>query len=438
MMGIKSIIHRIKNSDIGRRMMYGAFWSVAGTALGKCVVLVASIVCAHILSKEQYGEFGIIRSTVNMFVVFGSAGLGLTASKYISEYKSVNKEKIPSIYLLTNGFAFVTGLIITVVVFFFAPYLANKYLNAPHLLNPLRVGVFLLFVTVINGAQTGTLSGFEDFKSIAINTFFGSIAESVFMLVGAYFWGLIGAILGFGTGYLVIYVLHNVSIKKDLRVNNIKASLKDFRAKDIRLLYNFSLPAMLSSMMVAPAYWIVKSILARSGGFEELAGFEAADQWRTIILFLPSSISHIALPILSSLSCGSNNRYWRTFWLNMGLNGGVAFVMATLVSCLSPFIMGFYGSSYTSDSMTLIILSASTVFSSMASVVGASIYSRAKSWTGFAFNTVWAMMLISFSFLFLKQGLGAKGIALAILISYTVHTFLQLMYMVFTFKRKEI
>lgn len=417
--------------------MYGAFWSVAGTALGKCVVLVASIICAHILTKEQYGEFGIIRSTVNMFVVFGSAGLGLTASKYISEYKGSNKDRIPSIYLLTNGFAFVTGLIITLVVFFFAPYLANNYLNAPHLLIPLRVGVFLLFVTVINGAQTGTLSGFEDFKSIAINTFFGSIAESVFMLIGAYFWGLIGAILGFGTGYLVIYVLHNISIKKNLKINDIKATIKDFRPKDIRLLYFFSLPAMLSSMMVAPAYWVVKSILARNGGFEELAGFEAADQWRVIILFLPSSISHIALPILSSLSGRSDNRYWRTFWLNMGLNGGVAFIMALIVSCFSPLIMGFYGSNYVDDNLTLIILSASTVFSSMASVVGASIYSRSKSWMGFGFNAIWALMMISFSLLFMKQGLGAKGIALAILISYSIHTLLQLMYMVFTFKRKE-
>ena len=435
---IKSLINRVRSSDIGHRMAYGATWSIIGTALGKCVVLLASIVCAHILSKEQYGEFGIVRSTINMFFVFGAAGLGVTASKYISEYKAAQKERIPSIYMLTNGFAFVTGLIITVVVLLLAPLLAEKYLHAPHLVNPLRMGVLLLFVTVINGAQNGTLSGFEDFKSIAVNSFFGSLAESAFMLVGAYFWGVFGAVAGFGTGYIVIYVLNAFAIKKNFSQNSIRVSRDAFRKEDLRLLYKFSLPAMLSSIMVAPTYWIIKSFLAKMGGFEELAGFEAADQWRTIILFLPSAISQIALPILSSLTGGDGKRYWRTFWLNLGLNGGVALVMALLVAALSPVIMRFYGAEYAGDNLTLVILAASTVFSSMAVVVGASIHSRAKVWTGFGFNFLWSVVIIILSLAFLKQGLGAKGIALAILCAYIIHTLLQLLYMLSTYKKREL
>lgn len=435
---IKRIIQRINASDIGHRMAYGATWSIIGTALGKLIVLIAGILCARILTKEQYGEFGMVRSTVNMFVVFGAAGLGVTASKYISEYKAAQKERIPSIYMLTNGFAFVTGLIITVVVLLLAPTLAEKYLHAPHLVNPLRMGVLLLFVTVINGAQNGTLSGFEDFKSIAVNSFFGSLAESVFMLVGAYFWGVFGAIAGFGTGYIVIYVLHNLAIKRNLSRNGIQVSRSDFRKEDLRLLYKFSLPAMLSSIMVAPTYWVIKSFLANMGGFEEVAGFEAADQWRTIILFLPSAICHIALPILSSLTGGDGKRYWRTFWLNLGLNGGVALVMALLVAALSPVIMRFYGAEYAGDNLTLVILAVSTVFSSMAYVVGASIQSRAKVWTGFCFNFLWAVIIIILSLVFLKQGLGATGIALAILCAYIIHTLLQLLYMLGTYKKREL
>ena len=436
---IKRIISRINSSDIGHRVAYGATWSVIGTALGKLVVLAASIVCARILSKEQYGEFGIVRSTINMFFVFGAAGLGATASKYISERKIAQKEKIPSIYLLTNGFAFVTGLIITIIVLLLAPFLADNYLHAPHLVNPLRMGVLLLFVTVINGAQNGTLSGFEDFKSMAINSLFGSLAESAFMLIGAYFGGVFGAVAGFGSGYIVIYVLNAVAIKKNFSLNGIKVSRDAFRKEDLRLLYTFSLPAMLSSIMVAPTYWIIKSFLAKQGGFDDLAGFEAADQWRSIILFLPSAISNIVLPILSSLSGGNDNkRYWRTFWLNLGLNGGVAFVMALLIAGFSPIIMRFYGTDYAGDHLTLVILAASTVFSSMAVVVGAAIHSRAKVWAGFGFNLLWSVVVILFSLLFLRQGMGSKGIALAILVAYVLHTLLQLLYMLRTYKQREL
>jgi len=60
--------------------------------------------------------------------------------------------------------------------------------------------------------------------------------------------------------------------------------------------------------------------------------------------------------------------------------------MAVVVSLLSPFIMTLYGKAYVSDYWVLIILAVSTVFSSMANVVGLAISSRSKMWIGFLFN----------------------------------------------------
>lgn len=88
----------------------------------------------------------MIRSTINMFIVFGYAGLGMTATKYISEYKSEHPEKISSIYLLTNGFAIVMGLLVTLLVLVTAPFLAAKTLNSPYLTNDIRFGALLLFL----------------------------------------------------------------------------------------------------------------------------------------------------------------------------------------------------------------------------------------------------------------------------------------------------
>lgn len=41
-----------------------------------------------------------------------------------------------------------------------------------------RVGAVLLFFSIINGVQNGALIGFEDFKSVAVNTLLGSLLES--------------------------------------------------------------------------------------------------------------------------------------------------------------------------------------------------------------------------------------------------------------------
>lgn len=434
---LQNIYNRIKASDIGRRMATGAFWSFTGTAFAKLIVLAAGIVCAHILGKAEYGEFGMIRSTINMFVVFGGAGLGLTATKYISEYRQEHKHKVASIYWLTNGFAFVSGLIVTVMILLLAPILAETTLKSPYLTNDLRIGALLLFVTVINGAQTGTLSGLESFKSIAINTLIGSIAESLFMLVGAYYCGVTGAVLGFGTGFIALYVSNRISIRKAFQSSNIPIGHFRVKKEDLKILYRFSLPAALSGIMVMPAYWVIRSMLVRHNGYGELAIFEAADQWKVIILFIPTAVSQIILPILSSINNSDRNKFWKVLKLNMAVNGGVSLIIALAVCLASTFIMGMYGTGY-DKSEPLIFLALSTVFSSLANVVGLSIASRAKMWVGFSFNTLWAVMLIGFSFFFLNIDMGASGVALAVLASYCVHTFFQLVYLRVSIKTQQI
>lgn len=430
------LLRRVRSSDIGKRMASGAAWSFTGTALAKFIVLVAGIVCAHVLGKQEYGQFGMVRSTISLFVVFGFAGMGLTATKFISQYKKSEKERIPSIYLLTNGFAVFTGALVTAAVLVFAPYIAEKTLSAPELVVPLRVGALLLFVTVLNGAQQGTLAGFENFKAIAINTLIGSIAESVLMLVGGYYWGVTGAVLGFGCGFVALYVANHVSIRRTLHTLGLSPRLSMFDRKDLHLLYKFSLPAALSSVMVAPVYWIARTLLVRFDGFEELAVFEAADQWKVIILFVPTAVSQIVLPILSSMANGSKDRFWKVLKYNIFLNAAVAAVLAASVCLFSEHIMASYGKGYT-NTLPLVYLALSTVMTSASTVAGLAISSRAKMWTGFGFNAFWGGLCILLTYMFLRTGLGAAGLGLALLCSYAVHIVLQLIYLRLSFNEKE-
>ena len=425
---IKDIINKIKSSNIGLRMASGAFWSFTGTAIAKFIVLIGGILCARILGKEEYGEFGMVRSTITMFVALGTAGLGMTATKYISEFRNRDIDKVGNIYKLTNGFAIITGTVITIIVLLLSKHLAINTLNAPHLISGIRIGALLLFVTILNGAQNGTLAGFENFRAIAINTFFGSVMECVLMLLGAYYWGVNGAILGFGCGYATLFVLNNISIKKLLKAYSIVTPKFRLNHENLRVLAKFSLPAALSSLMVSPIYWVVRSILVNKSGFGELAVYEAAEQWRIIILFIPGAISHIVLPILSSIRGDDINKFWKVLKLNLLLNAGVAAFLSLLIIPSSSFIMSFYGKGY-DNVWPIIILSLSTILSSMASVVGLSISSRSKMWVGFGFNAFWGCMMVTFTYLFTTKGFGATGLALSILCSYAIHTTLQLLYL---------
>lgn len=428
---------KIKASSLAQRLISGAFWSFIGTASAKFLILIAGILVARLLGKESYGELGIIRSTINTFIIFASMGLGLTATKYISEFRDSNPRKAGNIYCISNLFAFVLGLLMFLLIFFLAPYISEKLLNASHLAMEIRYGAVLLFFSSINGAQVGTLAGFENFKSIAINTFISGIAEGLLLCLGAYYYGVKGAILGSGMSYGILFILNYISINKVLRRNNIDYKFTEIDKSDFSVIWKFSLPAAFSSMLVVPVFWYIKTLLVRTNGFNVSADFDVADQWRGIILFIPAALSRIVLPMLSNLEGGkAHNQYLKVLKANLLINLLVAFIFALIVSILAKYIISLYGNTYT-NTLPIILLSISTIFTTLTTVVGQAIASKAKMWIGFSFNLLWAMLVVVFTYVFLSKGWGASGLALAILISYFLHAILQMLYLKYELRKQN-
>ena len=182
---MERLLRKIKSSDIAKRIATGAFWSLTGTAIGKFCVLISGIVCARILGKMTFGEFGMIRSTLGMFIVLGTTGIGVTATRYISQYQKEEKAHAASIYFMSQRFSFLTALCISLAVFLFADTISSALLHEPKLSLSVRFGSLMIFLSILNGMENGVLSGIEAFDKIAQNTFFGSITESILMLVGA-------------------------------------------------------------------------------------------------------------------------------------------------------------------------------------------------------------------------------------------------------------
>ena len=340
-MNIAYFINRLRASDIAGRMTKGALWSFTGTALGKFFVLLTGIICARILGKEGFGELGIIRSTLGMFIILGSGGIGVTATRYIAAYRTNEKKHAAAIYRLSSVFTMTVGFIITFILLGLSDILTEDVLNSRKLSTPIIIGSMVLLFSILNSSENGTLAGFEDFKSIAINTLIASIVESTGMIVGAYFYQLEGAIWGFACGLLVLYLTNKRSVKKQLRAANIPTHGISIRREDWKLIYRYSLPATLSALMVTPVFWLIRSMLIHSEGYGELGIFEAADQWKVIILFIPTTVSQIVLPILSSLL--DVHKFKRTLVLNILLIAVVSTVIALAVSLLSPYIMPLYG-----------------------------------------------------------------------------------------------
>lgn len=432
---IDRIRNKFKGSPLTKRIASGAFWSILGTASAKAIVLVAGIICANILGKTSYGELGIVRSTISLFIVFGTAGLGVTATRFIAKYKKEDTQKVESVIGITVLFSLIMAAIITSLVFLFAEKIATNTLNNVELKRSIQFGSIILFATILNGVYNGINTGFENFKNIAINTLCSSIIEAVLIIIGAYYWGVNGAVIGYGIGIFSLMLFNFIAACKALAQINGELSFLKIKKNDFSILYKFTIPAALSSFLVAPAYWVVRALLVRFKDYGELGILEAAEQWRIIILFIPSALSYIILPILSSYTDNVKD-YKKAMNINILLNVSVAFILAIIISACSNIIMNTYGSDF-NNNIPLILLAFSTVFSSFASVVGSAIVSQGKMWTGLVFNAIWGCLFIGFTYLSLRLGYGAAGVASSLLLSYLFHSISQSIYLYCTMKKHK-
>lgn len=426
---LKSFWWNIEASDIKSRLARGAFWSIAGAIISRGLMLLASILVARILGQIEYGEFGMIRSTVNMFVIFAGFGLGMTATKHVAEFHKSDPDRAGRIMALSGLFALVSGTCVTLVVFIAAPWLAAQTINAAHLSPEIRIGAFILLINGLNGAQTGALAGFEAFKTIAkVNLCIGLVSFPL-LVGGAFLGGVRGAVWALLLNMSANWLLNHLALRKIAVRCRVPFTLKGC-LQEWPILWSFSFPAALAGFMVSPVLWAGNALLVNQPeGYAQMGLFDAANQWRVAILFIPSMVAKVVLPMLSDLNgIGDGTRYWKVLKYNVLLNGAIGLSAAVLVSVAGPWIMGSYGQGFAGGQWVLVWLAFSAFLISVNQVVGQAIASRGKMWIGFCFNGLWGIALLVFAYWFVINGYGAEGLALGYFIAYLLHSMWQGLY----------
>lgn len=416
---------RIEKSPLGYRLAKGAFWSFAGAIIARGLGLASSYIVARLLGKEVFGELGILQSTVGMFQVFAGFGLGLTATKYVSEFRVSNPGRAGRIICLSEVVAAATGLIVAGFLFAYAPWLAVHTLAASHLDGFLRIGALLIFLGAMNGAQTGTLAGFELFGTIARINLIVGLATFPLTLAGAYMYKLEGVVWGLAVSMGLNWYLNYRATKAQAHREGISLTYMQCW-NEWRIIFGFSLPTVLQSIMIGPVTWACNTILVNQpNGYAEMGIFNAANQWRNAILFLPAAMGSIVLPVLSDLqSQNDRGRYNKVVLYNVCFNGGISLLIASIIAVLAPIIMSTYGPGFSEGTSVLIISAFSAVFVAANGVVGNAIASEGKMWWGFLFNVLWAIALFAGAYSLIPV-FGAKGLASAFFIAYLFHSIWQ-------------
>jgi len=417
---LKPTLARIEASEIGYRLAKGTFWSLAGAVISKGLGILASIVVARTLGKVGFGELGIIHSTVALFQLFAGFGLGLTATKYVAEYRKSDPERAGRIIGLSWVVTAVTGGTCAILLAVLAPWLAAHALTAPHLSGLLRITAIALFFSALNAAQNGALSGFEAFKTIATRNLIAGVFTFPIMVIGVLLAGLKGAVWATVVSCAATWFICHLAVRKEARRFNVPLTFSGC-LQELPLIWKFSLPAVFSGMMVTPVNWVCSALLVNQpDGYEEMGIFNAANQWYHLALFLPTMLGSVILPILSErLGQNQTRQSGRLLMLAMKINALLVFPIVLLACFVSPYIMALYGESFRSGWPTLVLVLLTAGLLSVQTPVGQTIAASGRMWIGFAMNTGWAVVFVLGTLLLVD--FGSLGLATARAVSYATH-----------------
>ena len=412
---------RIQSSEVGSRLARGTLWSLGGAVISRGLQLASSILVARMLGKENFGVLGMVQSTIGMLGIFAGFGLGTTATKYIAEYRDKDPERAGRILGLSAVTALISGLVLACVLFALAPYLARTALNAPHLSGYLRIGCLVLLLSATTGAQNGALAGFEAFRAIACRSAIAGAITLPLMILGAYFAGVRGAIWALVGSLLANAVLNHLALRKERARYRIPGINRTCR-RECGVLLSFSLPALLAGALVGPVNWACAALLVNQpDGYGEMGVFNAANQWFTALMFLPSIIGHVALPILAErLASDQVGHSARILKVSMLSNLAIMLPLLIVGSLASRLIMGSYGPGFADSWPTLLVVLWTAALLSVQTPVGQIIAASGKMWLGAAMNLGWGLVFFCATYYLID--LGALGLALGRAIAYAVHT----------------
>lgn len=423
---LREQLARFPSSAEGRKLLGTTLWSVVGEALARGLMLVSLVLVARILGQTGYGEFGLIRTTIMVFASFGGLGLGLTANRFVAQYRDRDKPYSGQIIGASYALAAVSGLLTGIVVFAGAGYLAIRVGGSPALESGLQLASAVLVLSAINGAQVGMLQGLHAYRELAFANLTQGAIGLALMIAGAHWFGLNGALGGFLLQACVGLAFYHRFIRRETARYGIPLAWSGF-GRVAPVFWSFSVPVMLMSLAVAPFKWICEALLARNFGFQELGVFHASLTIANVLITAASSL-HAPLVSLSASSAGTAAAA-RGQYLNLYGSWYLFLVLAVPVAVYPRLASLPFGGAFDTPEFCAVTLLLVLYCGMMLYYQGIMrmMALHGSMWFGFATNLFEGVSLVA-SF-FLLRSWGVLGLGLAYVISYVVRIAISVPYL---------
>jgi len=412
-----------------KKILNHSFWLLIGNSVGRLTMFMANIVVARVLPQEVFGQFTIIRSTISSIEGLLSGALASPIIKKISETANESTDRVnfvASTLFFTN---ISIAIILALMIYFLSPIIVESFFIAKsELIFGLKIGSFLIIATSLSNIMQSMLIGLEEFKKIAFAGIVASLISFPLVVALIIFFGFYGAIWG-----VVIYFISDFACKYYLLRKYLSFSfthnITSMSQKGIKLLKSSS-PLFLSVVIATISFWYARVIVVQeTNSFEDIAIFDAAFQWLTIIMTITGATTSIVLPMLSKKSNAHDIK--KIFIINFLVNLCISILIALFFIFFSKEIMSIYGPKYLQGYSTLVVLAITSVFFTLATLFNRYMVARNRNWVIF-FTTLLSGITL-FSYLMFSINMNAYTLAISVFLYYLTSTILYLIF----YQRKD-
>jgi O-antigen/teichoic acid export membrane protein len=410
----------VASSHLLKGIGHDISWVGGGAICSRLLGLVASIYIARWLGVDGFGRYGMILATLGTLGVFAGAGLGITATKFVAETGVTNVQQPGQILGLVFLSSIVTGIGISALAFVLGPWMSTHVLADPSLEYPLRISSALIFFNTLNGVQLGALAGLQAFKAMGVASLSATVITVLLSVTGAYTGGLVGACIGVTVAAAAYCMVAHAILRAQMQRRNIKLTFSGV-LRSRHILLSFSLPSLLSGLLVDPVNWVCAAMVVhQSGDYHQMGAYYAANQWMTALLFVPGLVTNVVFPRLSrAFAQQGQGHTLKIMIVSIGFNAAVTIPLALALSFGSASIMRLYSPALSSEWQILVFTLITAALMAIVSPVGGVIAASGRMWIGMALNVAWAASFIVLTALLLSHG--ALGLAIARAIAYGLH-----------------
>ena len=403
------------------RLTHGVAWHFTGVVFNQGSTFLVNVILAHVLGLSVFGQYAIVQSTVQVAALLAQVATGYTATKYIAEFRSTDRERAGRMLGLLGLTSLCTATLTAAILLGAARWIAHNVLDEPRLAAALGVASAAVFFSAASGFLMGSLAGLERYKTLGLSGVASGIVYVVACLFGAAAGGVTGAVVGVAASGLFQTVVLWWAVRTEAAGQGIVPRAAATKP-DRDVIFKFAVPAALNGFIAMPAIWITNAMLARQpGGFALMALFSAATSFRIIVLFLPNIVNGVSMSLLNhQKGLRDVDRYRRMFWVNLFATLSIVTGGAVAVSLAGRWLLTWFGPGFRDAYGVLLVLMAVTIPESASTALYQVIQSRERMWWSVGAVAIPCFGTLVLAAWRLVPDHGALGLAWAYLAGWTV------------------